>query len=172
MTKTRTAIQLARWGSYFGVLLALFIIQVTPGWFAIMGIKPMLLVPFVVCLSMFETEKTSAVFALIAGGFWDASSQKMFGFSSLILLICCVACTLLVMYLIKPNLVNSILLCFGALFVYYFVDFIFYFFIWGYSGVWWYLLYHILPTIVYTVAVSPLLFFLMRALCGKFREML
>ena len=70
-----------KWIVYIVTLLVLFIMQTTPGLFQIFGTRPILGLPFAVCLSMFETEKTAAVLGALAGGLWDISSGKLLAIS-------------------------------------------------------------------------------------------
>ncbi|MEG0895833.1 MAG: hypothetical protein RSE93_08950, partial [Oscillospiraceae bacterium] len=61
-------------------------LQTAPNLFSIFDIKPVLIVPLVVCVCMFENIMPSAVFSVIAGLFWDMSSNKLIGFNAIIML--------------------------------------------------------------------------------------
>lgn len=151
-----------KWVTYLALLLVLFVLQTTPGLFQIMGVRPILLIPFVICLSMFESEKTAAIIGALAGCLWDSNTMRLFGFSAIILLICCVSCSLLIMYLIKANLVNAMLLCTATVAIYLSIDFLFYYVIWGYDGLTSILLRYLLPMAGYTLVIAPLIFFLVK----------
>lgn len=159
-----------KWVSYIAVLLVLFVLQTTPGLFSIMGVRPILILPFAICFSMFETEKRSAIIGALAGGLLDISSAKLFGFSAAILMICCVACSLLVMYLAKLNIANAIFLCATTLGVYLLLDFTFYYAIWGFDNLGVILLQNMLPMAIYTLAITPLIYLGTRKLYYTFND--
>lgn len=159
-----------KWTVYIVTLLVLFILQTTPGLFQIFGTRPILVLPFAVCLSMFETEKTAAVLGALAGGLWDISSGKLLGFSLILIMLCCVFCSLLVMYLAKLNIVNALFLCAATIVIYMLFNFVFYYAMWGFDNLSAVVLHKLLPVSVYTLAVTPIIYFLTRKIYFWFHD--
>lgn len=155
-----------KWGSYILLLLLLCGLQSAPGLFSIWGVKPVLMLPLVVSVALFEREAAAAAFGLSAGLFWDLSAGRLFGFYGMVLMVCCVAVTLLSMYCIRVNVVNFLLLCFTVSLLCGLWNYLFYDLLWGYEGV---LLYawKMLAQTVYTTALGAPVYWLVRWLTGK-----
>lgn len=169
MLTKRTLWVSLKWVVLLGLGLVLLSLQTAPGLFEIFGVRPLLLFPFCICVAVFFDHKDAALLALFCGGIWDSAAAKLFGFSSLMLVICCLAASLLIMYLIKANLINALFLTAGALFVYYLVYFVFSRLVWGYESVWVFVVFDILPMMGYTLAITPLFYYLCRWLFQKLR---
>lgn len=159
-----------KWIVYILILLFMLIIQTAAGFLGIFGVRMNLIIPFVVSVSMLENEKSAAAIGAIAGAFWDSYTTKFFGFSSIIIMLCCVAIALLVMYLIKCNFVNAIMFCAAVLVVYYFMEYLFYYIIWNYENIHILFLKHTLPSVCFTLLVCPLIFIITRKMVYKFNE--
>ena len=101
-----------KWTAYILLLLLLCGCQSTPGLLAIWGVRPVLILPLTVAVALFEREAPSGAFGLLAGFLWDISAGRLFGFYGMVLMLCCVAVTLLSMYCIRVNVANFLLLCF------------------------------------------------------------
>ncbi len=96
---------------YVVIILVSALLQNTPHLFpTIMGCHAWLLLPVVVCISMFEKNWTCALFAILAGAFWDAASGWGDGFYALFFLITSTAICLLLTYLMRNNLGSALLL--------------------------------------------------------------
>ena len=156
-----------KWVLYSLLLLSCYVLQTTPGLFEIFGKKPVLAAALAVCVSMYEGVLSSAFFSMMAGLLWDISSNRLFGFNGLILLCCGVLISLLCIYYLHTRWLNSLLFCTLAMLVQGLLDYLFYYAIWGYPGVSLILVQNILPTLLYTAAVTPLLFLLVRRIHRK-----
>lgn len=96
---------------YVVVILVSVLLQNTPHLFpTIMGCHAWLLLPVMVCVSMFEKNWTSALFAILAGAFWDAAAGWGDGFHALFFLITSTAVCLLMTYLMRNNLRSALIL--------------------------------------------------------------
>ena len=100
----------------YGVeLFIVYIIQFTPSLLPrIFGESPMLLTVCAVSIALFEGDVVGMWFGMAAGLLIDAGSTAPFGFYALVHLIICYGCGLLVMYLMRNNIVTSVLLGFAA----------------------------------------------------------
>lgn len=157
-----------KWILYILLLFLFYILQTTPFFLTFWGVKPVLIVPFAVCVSLFEREVPAAVLGGLAGLLWDFSSGKLIGFNAAIVMACCTAAALLAMYLVRVNWLNAVLICGGTMLLHGLVNFILYYAMWGYSDVLQILLRQILPTVLLTTLISPLMFLLARKIAAKF----
>lgn len=156
--------------SYVLVMILLYVLQTTPGFLAVYGVKPNFVVAAAVCIAMYEGEFAGGIYGLLAGILCDLSSMGLFGFHSVILLIAGVCTGLLVIYMLRPGIINYILLLFGTLMTQGLLDYLLNYLMWGYENVWMVLVYKILPTILYSAAVSPLIYYLLVWMRRKFQE--
>lgn len=161
---------IVKWTLYSLILFFAFILQTTVGFLEIFGVKPVLILPIIIFIAMFEGEWAGAIFGVIGGLFWDTASDKLLGFNAIILLLLCVSAALLVMYLVRANLWNGILFVLVAALVQGLLAYFFYYVIWSYNHSSLILLKKILPTVLYTTLLSPLFFFLIRKISYSFNE--
>lgn len=156
-----------KWIIYSLLLLFLYSLQTAPFFLQIGNVKPFLLIPLAVCISLYEEETTSAVFGLVTGFLWDFSSGKVFGFFGIIIMICCIAITLLSMYLIRVNIVNALIAILAVCLVLNIYDFVFYYLIWGYEKV-MYIFWNSLLSTIYTVILATPFYYLVRRITEKY----
>ena len=149
-------------------MLFLYVLQTTPRLFSILGIRPNLVIPAAVCIAVLEGAFVGGVYGALAGILCDLAGGALFGFSAIILMPACVAAGLLVTYLLRPGMINYVLLLAGVLLTRGLLDFLLNYVMWGYDDVWMVLIYGILPGIIYAVAVSPLVYYLFAFMRGRF----
>jgi len=114
------------WAAYGLLMVMMVIIQSLPhGIPAIGGVRPVLVVPLVVCIAMYEGPIDGAAAGIASGLLWDMFSDRLLGFNALLLLIVGCACGLLVRLLIRNNLLSAFLLVAGGLLVTGFSDWFF-----------------------------------------------
>lgn len=157
-----------KWGAYSLILLFAYTLQTIPGLFAISSIKPVLILPVAVCICLYEGVLSSSIFSMIAGLLWDISSDKLFGFNAIIFILCGMFISLLCIYYLRTKLVNGILFVTVTALLQMGLDYLFYYAFWGYGDPVSILLYQLLPTVVYTIAITPLPFFLVRGIARRF----
>jgi len=154
-----------RWFSYSLVLL-LFYMLMAGGLFR--AWQPILIIPLAVAAAMREVELNAAVFAAFCGLIIDLACGKLFGFSSVWLIPCCLAVSLLVSHLIKVNLINFIWLnavvcAFMAL-----TDYFFRYFLWSRDTNAFILTRFTIPSHLSAIILSPLVYFIVRFISRKF----
>lgn len=157
---------------YTLIILLLYTLQTTPGLFVIMGAKPMLVFPAAIAIAMLEGEFVGGIYGAFAGLLCDLSGSLLFGFNGLVLAVFCIAAGLLVIYLMHSNTGGAVLFVFVTMLVRGGIEYLFGYGMWGYENVWKVFSGHILPVILYTVAVTPLIFWLLRRLCRRFHKLL
>lgn len=75
---------------------------------------------------------------------------------------------LLVIYLLRPGVINFVLLLSAVMLARGLLDFLLNYVMWGYDHVWMVFVYDVLPGVIYTVAVSPLVYYLYTAVHAWF----
>lgn len=152
----------AKYSSYVLVIAALYVLQTTPGFLTVFGVKPNFVIPAAICIAMLEDEFVGGLYGAYAGVLCDLGGFALFGFNAIIVMAACVFVGLLVIYMLRPSIINFVLLLLASLLARGMLDFLLNFFMWGYENVWMVLAHSILPAALYSVAVSPLIFYLFR----------
>ena len=153
-------IKIIKWAFYAFLLLGFCLVQFTPDVMDLLGIKPVLIVPLVVIVAAFREELGSVIFAAVAGLIWDTYTSTPFGFNAFILAVFAAVVSLLVLYLVRNNLLNVLTMVLGAMILYELLRWLFFVVIFDSANAVQSLLGHTLPTVVYTMAVSPFLYLL------------
>lgn len=158
MTK-KTHIRVLKYALMVLLLWVLYILQTTPRFLSVVGVKPILVIPAAVCIAMFEGELTGGIMGAIAGLLCDLASYTIFGFNGVIVMVCCVGAGLLTVYLMQLRLTNALALGGATLLLRGLLEHFFYYQIWGIENASRVLLMSTLPTVVYsTIAVVPMYF--------------
>ncbi|MDO5560002.1 MAG: hypothetical protein Q4F95_10435 [Oscillospiraceae bacterium] len=118
-----------RWCVFCLLIWAAFIF-LTSGTF----MKPNLLIPLALCISMGEGELASAAVAIGCGLLSDCAFDKLTGSSAILLLIGCVCASLLFTHYLQKNFINVFLVTAIFTAFYYLIDFFFCYYIWNYSN--------------------------------------
>lgn len=168
----RPKIRAAKYTIYGLFMLALYILQTTPGFLSVFGLKPNLVLPVAMAVAVCEGEFPGGIFGAAAGVLCDFGAVSLFGFQGAVLLACCTAAGLLTVYLLRPTMVNFILLLAASLLIHGMLIYLLSFYMWDYEDVGLVLTHRILPGIVYTLLLSPLFFLVVRRLHERFEEWL
>lgn len=161
--------KVVKWIVYIALLLLFYTLQTTAGLFQIKGIRPILLVSMLVSVSFIEEENTACAIGILGGLLWDLSTGKIMGYSAIVLMVLCIAVSLLGQYFFRVNILNVLLLCAGFIFIYYLIDFIFVYAIWGYNGL-GYIALNKLFTSIYTIVATIPIFFIIKKINQKLRR--
>lgn len=152
-----------RWGIFLLMIFIFFI-------FAGVGnfVKPLLLIPVALCISINEDELTSACTGVICGLLTDISCGRLFGYSAIFMVSACVFTSLLFVHLLRRNIVNAVIVTTVMTFIYGILDYLLYYAIWSnedvsaiYTGT-------ILPSCIMTSVSAVILYPLIRAIRHKF----
>ncbi len=125
---------------------------------------PFLLIPLCIAISIFESESKLAIslFGAWSGILCDMAMNKLLGFTSIILMISCLACSLLVTHLIRPNFFNHFVLSISATAIVMFSDFFFGHYIWGHDNTFIIAKTITIPVIIFTGILSPVVFWIIK----------
>ena len=158
-----------RYLAYTLELLVLFMVQETPGLMpAILGARPVLILPAAVSIAMFEEELPAMAFGILGGLFCDFGLSGVLGFHALILGVLCFFVSILSRVYLQINLATAIItgfwtigvtVCAQWFFLYYF----------SYSMPGYAFTHHYLPKYFYTLLFLPLLYLLNQGLSQAVR---
>ncbi len=168
--RKKTGLYVLKYTLYALILLLLYVLQSTPGLFAIGGVKPNLLIPAVVMIAMREGEFIGGIYGAFAGLFCDLGMLVLFGFNGIIFLVCAVAVGLLCIYLVRKTLLNAVWLTAAVAALQQLLYYFFSYGIWNYENTQILLLHRIIPSILYTAALAPLYYWFWKGLCRRFAE--
>ncbi|MBQ8928147.1 MAG: rod shape-determining protein MreD [Oscillospiraceae bacterium] len=160
-------LQIVQW-VLFALLIAVCFLLETAGSF----LKPLLLIPLALCIASHCGEIQATAVGMIAGFLIDLGCGRFLGSNAVLLVIFCVAVSLLYRYYLRQKLLNIVLLTAVCAFAQGYLDYMFCYGIWGLADVG--LLYrHVtLPVSLMTTASSVLLYFpvgLIARKCGNRR---
>lgn len=149
-----------KWTAYGLVILLASILQSLPNFLPVIGCaRPTLIIPIVVCIAMFEGPVGGAAAGVAGGILWDIFSDRLLGFNALLLLIICCACGLMSQLLIRNNLISSMLMAAAALFAHGLIDWFIYDLMLENDQPLNTLLWYTAPGFVYSLLLTPPLYF-------------
>lgn len=158
-----------RYLAYTLELLVLFMLQETPNLLPhIYGVRPVLLLPAVVAIALFEEEIPAMAFGILGGLFCDFGLACALGFHGVLLAVLCFFISLQSKTVMQVNLITAILTGIWSIalvvaaqwfFLYYFT----------YSMPQYAFTHHYVPKYFYTMLFVPLLYLLNRGLYQALR---
>ena len=152
------------------ILLAVSVLQNTDGFFPqVFGIRALLLIPAVVCISMYERDMWGLIFGVFAGALWDVFASGA-SFNALFLLTIGFLCGTLINTIMRNNVVTASILGFTATLIYTLIYWAFNFPLAGLDRPAFMLLRYYVPEIIYTTLFIPLIFIIVRNVEKKFTE--
>lgn len=171
MNRAKT-IRVFKYAVYALLLLLLYVLQGVPGLFVLFGVKPVWVVSGAIAIAMAEGEFAGGVYGAFAGLLCDLGGTSLFGFNGFFVCLCCVAAGLLVIHLMHCNIWGALLFVFVTHLLCRSLEYLFAFGIWGYDSNWKIYTLRVLPTIVYSVIITPIPYAAVRALHHKFESLL
>ncbi len=94
---------------YVLVAVLLYTLQNTHFILSINGTKPMLLIPFIIAIAMFESLTFTAAFSVFVGFLCDIMSFYTYGYYAMVLIIICGTINILSQTYVKPTPINAII---------------------------------------------------------------
>ena len=152
------------------MVFVLFILQGTPGFLNLFGIKPVLLIPFCINLAMLEEENYTLIVYVMAGLLFELSAGRIVGFYTIPLIIACVVCMIMVKYIFQPNYRNSMTMCFISTFMILLLDFFFSYILQGYKGVFVIFFKTVVMCSIYSTAFSVLFYQIIVVIQSRFKK--
>lgn len=140
----------------------------TPGLLPeIFGARPLLVIPALVCICLFEKKFISIAFGILVGLLFDINSSSFLGFNAVILGICGCILELMCTYFMKTNFFSSIIFTGIFSLIIMSTNFCFHYDTMSYNFVWdfWYW-----PIVISTMISALPIYFLHRTISGRIRE--
>lgn len=151
------------------LLFALF--QMAPHLFpAIAEARPSPLLPFVICVAMFEGPRIGAIIGTFAGLIWGMYAFRLYGLDALILLVLCVVAGLLVQWILRTNFWSGMLLCTGAVLIHTVLEWSLCYALFMHDEMWTILYKVYLPNALYTIALAPAVYYLVLLMAQFIRK--
>lgn len=126
--------QFTKYSIYVLTIFILYVLQSTPGFLQIFGIKPVFIIPFCITLSMIDESWQAGIVFIIGGLLTDLSSGRVVGTYTLGLLFACAAGFIAVKFFFKQEKRNYYFFTFVAMTMMLTVDFCFSYVLVGYQG--------------------------------------
>lgn len=152
------------WVAFAFFILLLSFLQSAPHALEIAGARPLLLVASTVCIACFTGPIGGGIAGAFAGILWDMFSTRLLGFDAIILLCIGTACGFIIWTAMRNNVFTILLMTTCACVVQIFLDWSFHYFVYGYDHPLKALLVVYAPNGLYTVLISPIIFFAVLAL--------
>lgn len=147
------------WVIYVAAVLLLSLMQMSPRFFPVIGFaRPVPLVLFTVCVGVLEGPTMGSVLGVIAGLLWDMHSTRVFGYYGLMLLLIGLVVGLLVQWLLRANFMSAMLLSVSGVVVYTLLDWLICYALFFHSETGTVVMHVYLPNALYTVLLSPIMY--------------
>ena len=167
--RKRSRSQILKWGCYVLGLLVCAALQTTPGLFQIGQAKPLFLLPFSLAVAVFEGEFAGALFGMVCGLMWDYTAGRTVGMLALELMLLCFAVGVLVQLYLQSAPGNFVVISGVAALLLLSSDWLFFFYMPGYSGAVQRYLLFVLPSTALTVLPALLEFGIVRRIYAEFK---
>jgi rod shape-determining protein MreD len=152
-------------------ILVVYVLQETPGLIPqVQGARPVMLLPVVLSIAMFESELPAMVFGLAGGLLIDFGAGGVLGFHGLLLAAACYFVSLMAANLFRTNFLTAMLVSVIVSAAAMLLQWSCFFVLYGYRWPVYALAEHYLPIYVYTAALMPLAYYFNRALALQVRS--
>ena len=152
------------------VVFVLFILQGTPGFLSVFGVKPVFLIPFCINLAMLEEENYTLIVYVMAGLLFELSAGRIVGLYTIPLIIACAISMIMVKFIFQPNYRNSMAMSFISTFVILSLDFFFNYIIQGYKGIFIIYFKTVVLCSIYSTLFSVLYYKIISAIKARFKK--
>lgn len=161
-----------RYLAYLIEILVLYVIEQIPNFIPdINGSRPIIVLPVVFVIALFEGEKVALFFGLFTGMLLDVSSSGRIGFYTIVLALTAYFLGLIARYIIETvNFLNTLIGCFLSIFIIYSLYFLIMFVIKNYQEAMYALTNYYFVGMIYTFLTVPLIYYFNRALAINIRK--
>ena len=167
--RKRSRSQLLKWGCYVLALFVCAALQTTPGLFQLGQAKPLLVLPLCLAVAVFEGEFAGALLGTVGGLLWDYAAGRTVGMLALELLLLCFGVSVLVQLYLQVNPGNFAAVNTMTALLVLSLDWLFFYYMPGYSGAVERYLWFVLPTAALTIPVCLVLFGAVRRIHAEFK---
>lgn len=167
--RKRKSSQIFKWVCYTLLMLLCTVLQTMPGLFQLGAAKPLYLLPLALAVSVFEGEFAGAIFGAVCGLMWDYTAGRTVGMLALELMILSFAVSAVVQLYLKDTAQNFLLIAAGCAVLVLVCDWLFFYYMPGYSGEWNRFLWFVLPSAVLSIPVSLPIYWAARKISIEFK---
>ena len=167
--RKRKRSQITKWVCYALLMLLCTVLQTLPGLFRLGEAKPLWLLPLALAVAVEEGEFAGAIFGAVCGLMWDWLAGRTVGMLALELLLLCFALSVLVQVYLQGSTWNFALISTGTALVVLSLDWLFFYYMPGYSWALSRWLTFVLPSAMMTLVPSLMLFSLVRHIYSAFK---
>ena len=167
--RKRSRSQILKWGCYVLGLFVCTALQTTPGLFRLGEAKPLLLLPLCLAVAVFEGEFAGALFGMVCGLMWDYTAGRTVGMLALEIMLLCFAVGVLVQLYLQSAPGNFVVICAAAAWLLLSCDWLFFYYMPGYSGAAQRYLLFVLPSVLLTVLPALVEFYIVRRISTEFK---
>ena len=167
--RMRSCSQILKWVCYAVALFVCAALQTTPGLLQLGQAKPLFILPLCLAVAVYEGEFAGALFGAVSGLLWDYTAGRTVGMLALELLLLCFAVSAVMQLYFKNSAANFALIASAAALLVLTLDWLFFYYMPGYSGAASRWLWFVLPTAVLSVPVCFPLFGVVRRIHEEFK---
>lgn len=165
----RSRSQILKWLCYALVMFVCAALQTTPGLLQIGQAKPLFLLPLCLAVAVFEGEFAGALFGTVGGLLWDYTAGRTVGMLALAMLLLCFAVSVLVQLYLQCAPGNFAAISAVAALGLLSIDWLFFYYMPGYSGALTRYLAFVLPSAALTIPLALLEFLLVRRIYEEYK---
>lgn len=161
-------LQTVQWIIFGLLILAAFVLSTAGS-----HLKPLLLLSLALCISSHTGEIQATAIGMVCGFLTDIASGKLLGYNAVLFVVFCVAVSLLYNYILRQKMLNIVILTAVSVLIQGYLDYLFYYAIWGHEDVWLIYTNIILPASILTLLSSFCLYYPVKWIadkCGSRRE--
>ena len=167
--RKRSRSQILKWVCYAVALFVCAALQTTPGLLQLGQAKPLFILPLCLAVAVYEGEFAGALFGAVSGLLWDYTAGRTVGMLALEMLLLCFAVSAVMQLYFKNSAANFALIASAAALLVLTLDWLFFYYMPGYSGAASRWLWFVLPTAVLSVPVCFPLFGVVRRIHEEFK---
>ena len=167
--RMRSRSQILKWVCYAVALFVCAALQTTPGLLQLGQAKPLFILPLCLAVAVYEGEFAGALFGAVSGLLWDYTAGRTVGMLALELLLLCFAVSAVMQLYFKNSAANFVLIASAAALLVLTLDWLFFYYMPGYSGAAGRWLWFVLPTAALSVPVCFPLFGVVRRIHEEFK---
>lgn len=167
--RMRSRSQILKWGCYVLALFVCAALQTTPGLFQLGQAKPLFILPLCLAVAVYEGEFAGALFGAVCGLLWDYTAGRTVGMLALELLLLCFALSVLVQLYLQGSTWNFALIGMVTAALVLSLDWLFFYYMPGYTGAALRYVTFVLPGAVLTIPAALLAFWLVQHIHDGFR---
>lgn len=132
--------------------------------------RALLLIPVTIAIAMNNNELVAGIIGAICGMLTDIALDRLIGVNAILFMLIGVFSAFFFLNLVRRNIFNVVIMTAIAAIIHGLLDFFFFYVMWGYAGKSVVFVKIILLSVLLTVIVSPVVYFVVKMLTDLFTE--